>query len=88
MVCTAGRLVPSGNDERAIATRTPKERSMLMFLASIQNLLAQRLKHDDRGATAVEYGLIVAVVAVVIAVSIATVGTDIKTAFTTLAGNF
>ncbi len=56
---------------------------MLMFLASTQNFLAQRLQRDDRGATAVEYGLIVALIAAVIAVVVATMGNAISTAFTT-----
>ena len=61
---------------------------MLMFLASTQSFLAQRLHRDDRGATAVEYGLIVALIAVVIAVAVATLGGAINTAFTTITGNF
>ncbi|MGE5133336.1 MAG: Flp family type IVb pilin, partial [Gemmatimonadota bacterium] len=36
---------------------------MLKFLVSVQNWLAQPLARDDRGATAVEYGLIVALIA-------------------------
>ncbi len=61
---------------------------MLMFLASMQNVLAQRLQRDDRGATAVEYGLIVALIAVVIAAAVKLLGGAISTAFTTVTGNF
>ena len=39
---------------------------MLKVLASMQNFLAQPLHRDDRGATAVEYGLILVFIAVVI----------------------
>lgn len=41
------------------------------------------LKHD-RGATAVEYGLIVALIAAVIVGVVATLGTEIQTAFQTV----
>ncbi len=61
---------------------------MLMFLASMQNFVAQRLQRDDRGATAVEYGLIVALIAAVIAVVVKTMGTTISTAFTTATNGF
>jgi pilus assembly protein Flp/PilA len=61
---------------------------MLTFFAAMQNFLPQRLLRNERGATAVEYGLIVALIAAVIAGIVATVGTDIEKAFTTIAGDF
>jgi pilus assembly protein Flp/PilA len=39
---------------------------MLKFLIFLQNFLAEPVRRDDRGATAVEYGLIVTLIAVVI----------------------
>ena len=39
---------------------------MLKVLVALQNLLAEPLRRDDRGATAVEYGLILVFIAVVI----------------------
>ena len=39
---------------------------MLKFLILVQNFLAEPISRDDRGATAVEYGLIVTLIAVVI----------------------
>ena len=39
-------------------------------------------KRSERGATAVEYGLLVALIAAVIIGVVVTLGTDIKTAFT------
>lgn len=39
---------------------------------------------QDRGATAVEYGLIVALIAAVIVGIVATLGTEIQTAFQTV----
>jgi pilus assembly protein Flp/PilA len=41
---------------------------------------AMRL-HEDRGATAVEYGLIVALIAAVIVGTVVTLGTQIEAAF-------
>jgi pilus assembly protein Flp/PilA len=43
-----------------------------------------RFMNDESGATAIEYGLIVALIAVVIVGVVATVGTNLKTAFTTI----
>ncbi len=46
--------------------------------------LFRHLLGDTRGATAIEYGLIAALVALVIITSIKTVGTKLSTTFTTL----
>lgn len=43
-----------------------------------------KTRNDERGATAVEYGLLVALIAAVIIGVVVTLGTDIKTAFTTV----
>ncbi len=39
---------------------------------------------DETGATAIEYGLIVALIAVVIITAVTTLGTKLKTGFTTI----
>jgi pilus assembly protein Flp/PilA len=44
------------------------------------------LKHED-GATMVEYGLMVALIAVVATAAVTTLGTNIKTMFTSIAGS-
>jgi pilus assembly protein Flp/PilA len=41
---------------------------------------------SEAGVTAIEYGLIAALIAVVIVVAVALVGTNLSTAFTTIAG--
>lgn len=51
----------------------------------IQNMLAQ-LKESERGATAVEYGLIVALIAAVIVALVAAVGSGVKEGFDTVNG--
>lgn len=53
---------------------------MLKLITKTQAAWANR----DRGATAVEYGLIVALIAAIIVGIVTTLGTDIRTAFTTV----
>lgn len=54
---------------------------MLQLFVFMQNKISAALAMDDRGATAVEYGLIVALIAVIIAVAVAAVGTGLRTTF-------
>ena len=54
---------------------------MLKFVASMQKLFAQSLAREDRGATAVEYGLIVALIAAVIVAVVLTLGKQVSDAF-------
>ncbi len=56
---------------------------MLKALTKLQVRIATR----DKGATAVEYGLLVALIAAVIVVVVATLGTRISTAFNTVNTN-
>jgi pilus assembly protein Flp/PilA len=42
---------------------------------------------DESGATAIEYGLIAALIAVVIITGVTAVGTSLSTTFTNLSGN-
>jgi pilus assembly protein Flp/PilA len=51
---------------------------MLKFVVFLQNFVAEPLRGDDRGATAVEYGLIVALIAAVIVGGLVAVGTNIS----------
>ncbi len=46
-----------------------------------------KLFHDESGATAIEYGLIAALVAVVIVTALTTVGSNLKNTFNTVATN-
>ena len=52
------------------------ERSMSMF---------RRFVQDDSGATAIEYGLIAALVSVAIIVALGTLGNNLNTTFSTVA---
>ena len=46
-----------------------------------------RFVRDESGATAIEYGLIAALIAVVIITGVTAVGTKLSATFTTLSGN-
>lgn len=54
---------------------------MLNCFVAVASFLSQRLGRDERGATAVEYGLMVALIAVAIVAAVTLLGT-------TLAGLF
>jgi pilus assembly protein Flp/PilA len=52
------------------------------------NTLKQRVRNflaDEQGATAIEYGLLAALISVVIIAAVTTVGTNLKGIFTTIA---
>ena len=46
-----------------------------------------RFLNDESGATAIEYGLIAALIAVVIVTALTTVGTNLKNKLTTVGNN-
>ncbi|AYQ43686.1 pilus assembly protein [Burkholderia aenigmatica] len=48
---------------------------------------AARFVRDEDGVTAIEYGLIAALIAVGIIVAVTAVGTELKTVFTTIAAD-
>jgi pilus assembly protein Flp/PilA len=56
---------------------------MLSRLTKFQARLAAM--RDDRGATAVEYGLMVALIAVVVIVAVTLLGTNLSSLFNTVA---
>ena len=45
----------------------------------------QTFARDERGATAIEYGLIAALIAVVVISAVTTLGTNLKSKFNTIA---
>jgi pilus assembly protein Flp/PilA len=64
---------------------------MLAHYVSLTNRLAKLparladLRKDERGVTSVEYGLMVALIAIVIIGAVALVGTNLKTLFSSVA---
>lgn len=46
------------------------------------------LKRDEKGVTALEYGLIAALIAVVIIGAVTTLGSNLSNTFTTVSGKF
>lgn len=61
---------------------------MLELLISAVGFLSAPLRRDDRGATAVEYGLIVALIAAVIIVIVGVLGQDVSAAFQSVVTNW
>lgn len=57
---------------------------MTKFYATILSFVATAPKRDEKGATAVEYGLLVALIAAVIIATVVLLGGNIKDAFTTV----
>lgn len=49
--------------------------------------LVSRFVSDESGVTAIEYGLIAALIAVIIIGAVSTVGTRLSTTFSTVAGS-
>ena len=54
---------------------------MLQHIIALQILVTQRLRNEDKGATAVEYGLMVSLIAVVIIAAVTLLGTSLRTMF-------
>jgi pilus assembly protein Flp/PilA len=59
---------------------------MLRFCIFVDSLVRQALQRDDRGVTSVEYGLMVALIAVVIAVTVRLLGNNLSALFNNVAG--
>jgi pilus assembly protein Flp/PilA len=57
--------------------------NVIAFVAGVKNGLTERLT-SEKGATAVEYGMLVALIAAVIVTVVVALGGQIKTAFTTI----
>jgi pilus assembly protein Flp/PilA len=58
------------------------EKLQFMTIMLVNDLKAKRDEINERGATAVEYGLMVALIAVVIIAAVTTLGTNLKDKFT------
>ncbi len=54
---------------------------MLHFLVTLQTLIAERVERNDKGATMVEYGLMVGLIAVVCITAVALLGDQINALF-------
>ena len=60
---------------------------MLTYFMCLTSLLTDRLRRDDRGASLVEYGLLVALIAVVCVGALILLGTKLKSMFSGIAAN-
>jgi len=68
---------------RAASREANQERGAHMSRLYVAALMWLRSR-DERGATAVEYGMMVALIAAVIVTVVATLGTQVNNAFTTV----
>jgi pilus assembly protein Flp/PilA len=88
--CRSLAAILSGSDGAVPSSRiTFGERlggfDMLNYFMTLASFLTQRLGRDDRGATAVEYGLMVALIAAVIVTAVTLIGTNLTSVFNTVA---
>jgi pilus assembly protein Flp/PilA len=60
---------------------------MLYMYCLLQNLAARRPWKSEDGVTAIEYGLIAALIAVAIIAAVTTLGGQLKDTFNTISGN-
>jgi pilus assembly protein Flp/PilA len=58
---------------------------MLKHTQHIHHLVTRPLREGDRGATAVEYGLMVALIAAVIVTAVTLIGTNLTSIFSAVA---
>jgi len=63
-------------------------RYMYNFVVAFQGVLARLTRMDERGATAVEYGLILVAIAATIALAVKALGPHVANAFTKVSGDF
>jgi pilus assembly protein Flp/PilA len=59
--------------------------SFLSYVTTFLTRIAPQRKDDDRGATAVEYGLMVALIAIVIIAGVTLLGTNLLALFNAIA---
>ena len=57
---------------------------MLQIASNFVSIFAQYISKDEKGATAIEYGLIAALVSVVMIVTLVLVGQNLNTVFDTI----
>jgi pilus assembly protein Flp/PilA len=60
---------------------------MLRYYVCMMNFLTRPLPGNDRGATAVEYGLMVALIAAVIVVAVTALGSKLNGIFNTISSS-
>ncbi|MCW2583305.1 MAG: Flp/Fap pilin component [Klenkia sp.] len=60
--------------------------SIYATLITLTSFVEDRVRRDEKGATAVEYGLLVGLIAVVIIAAVTLFGTSLRDLFNTVAG--
>ena len=57
---------------------------MLAFFVTLQSFIADRVERDDKGATAVEYGLMVGLIAIAIIATVGFLGVSLNDLFVSI----
>jgi pilus assembly protein Flp/PilA len=60
---------------------------MLNYITTHLQAFTKQLRRDDRGATMIEYGLMVALIAVIVAAAVGPLGVAIAALFTGIIGS-
>ena len=60
---------------------------MMTIFSTVTAWMTTRLAREERGAAAVEYGLLVALIAVAVVVAVGLIGTKLNTTFCTVVAN-
>ena len=83
------RLIPLSTPARDDSLRSRQEAAYIRVLEGDTMLKAiakfQARRSEERGATAVEYGLMVALIAIVIIIAVTAIGTNLSTLFSSVA---
>jgi pilus assembly protein Flp/PilA len=77
-------MITRGQVQELINRGNPKPREKTQYHKTKESKKMERIKNffkDESGASAVEYGLLVALIAVVIIVAVQTLGTNLKSKF-------
>jgi pilus assembly protein Flp/PilA len=73
---------PTGPDTRVFDSHRSRRNTMFNAIEQVR-----RFVRDEEGVTAIEYGLIAALIAVGIILALSTIGKDLKTVFSTIAAD-
>src|SRR5690242_4493061 len=83
-VSGSGGAVPPSRGGITLGEHLSRSFEMLNCFVALASFLSQRLGWDERGATAVEYGLMVALIAVAIVAAVTLLGTTLAGLFGTV----
>lgn len=81
-----GSILPAAAKNAEYRADLQGEFDMIQRFTALWEILVCRVNRSDRGATAVEYGLMVALIAAVIVTAVTLIGTNLTSVFNSVAG--